>query len=258
MRFVYNDDHLLFLRENYLKLPIEALVSAFNEAFGLNKTRTQIKSTLTNHKIRCGRKGGHIKGVSRLFTHSQVEFITEKYQLHSPAKVAQLLNRTCNGSFTENQIKSFVHNHQINCPRTGRFDKGNEPWNTGTKGLMKANKTSFKKGTTPLNIRPVGSERITKDGYRAIKVAEPNKWELLQRHVWYTAHGSDNRPDNLRFIDGNKLNCELSNLQPVTNSEHIRLTQLGYSNVCDEIKPVLLNIVKIDDKVSKLKQTRNQ
>ena len=44
--------------------------------------------------------------------------------------------------------------------RTGRFEKGCTTWNANTKGLTGRNKTSFKKGSTPHNKKPMYSERI--------------------------------------------------------------------------------------------------
>ena len=252
MRFKLTQTHLNFLRLKFKTLALPELTIAFNQHFDLDKTKAQISSTLSNHKILCGRKVGIAKGVSRLFTHSQVEYITEKYKLHSPKRVAELLNKTCNGNFTEAQIRSFTRNHKISSGRSGHFKKGIVPWNTGTKGVMKPNKTSFKKGGVPYNVRPVGSERITKDGYRSIKIAEPNSWELVQRHNWAQVHGTKNMPDNLRFKDGNRLNCDIDNLEPVTNAEHIRLTHLGYSTMPDEVNPVILNIAKVEDKIYQL------
>jgi len=257
MRFKYTDEQLKFIANKFKKVGVPDVTIAFNEKFGLEKTEKQIKAAISNHKIRCGRKTGEIKGgVSKLFTHSQVEYIKEKYQNHNPKKVAELLNKTCNGSFTEAQIKSFVHNHGINCDRTGHFEKGEQPWNKGTKGVMKPNKTSFKKGDIPLNHRPVGSERITRDGYRAIKIAEPNKWELLQRYNWAKVHGNENMPDNLRFKDNDKMNCDVSNLEPVSNQEHMVLNNMGFNQMPDEVKPVVLTIAKIDVKTQNLSKGR--
>lgn len=253
MRFKVTSAHIDFLTQQFKTLALPELTAVFNKKFGLDKTEKQIKAAISNHKIRCGRKTGEIKkGVSKLFTHSQVEYIKKMYMNHSPKRVAELLNKTCNGSFTTAQIKSFVHNHGINCGRTGHFEKGQKPWNSGTKGVMKPNKTSFKKGDIPCNVRPVGSERITKDGYRSIKIAEPNKWELLQRHNWAEVHGDENMPDNLRFKDGDKMNCDIDNLEPVTNSENIRLTHLGYNAMPDEVKPVILNVAKVEAKIYQL------
>ena len=45
-------------------------------------------------------------------------------------------------------------------------------------------KQHLKKGNRPHNYRPVGSERITVDGFIEIKVADPNKWDLKSRVIY--------------------------------------------------------------------------
>lgn len=252
MRFKYTADQIDFLTREFKTLALPDLVIAFNKKFNVEKTANQIKSTISNHKIRCGRKVGLAKGYSRLFTKSQMEYIAEKYQLHKAARVASLLNKTCNGSFTEQQIKNFVHNHGINCPRTGHFKKGKTPWNAGTKGVMQANSGCFQKGEMPINHKPVGSERINQDGYREIKVAEPRTWALLQRHNWAKAYGTENMPEILRFKDGNKQNCDVDNLEPVSNQEHMLLNNMGFNQLPNDVKPVALTIAKIDAKTYNL------
>ena len=59
----------------------------------------------------------------------------------------------------------------------------------------------FAKGNVPPNHRPVGSERISKDGYIEVKVAEPNKWRLKQRVVYEEAVSDPGAGDSL-FITG--------------------------------------------------------
>jgi hypothetical protein len=72
-----------------------------------------------------------------------------------------------------------------NTGRTGCFEKGDKPWNTGTKGVCKPNSGNFKSGQVSWNKKPVGYERIcSKDGYVIVKVAEPNVFKLKHRIVW--------------------------------------------------------------------------
>lgn len=101
----------------------------------------------------------------------------------------------------------------------GQFIKGNNPWNSGTKGLTSANKTSFKKGNLPNNYRPVGSESEDKDGYIKIKTADPNKWELKHRVVWRKVNGEIPKSHAILFADGNIRNFELDNLILVSRAE---------------------------------------
>jgi len=59
----YTFKQIVFLRTGYQYMNIRSLTRAFNKRFGTSKTELQIKSTLTYHKIRCGRKPkGFYKG----------------------------------------------------------------------------------------------------------------------------------------------------------------------------------------------------
>ena len=56
------------------------------------------------------------------------------------------------------------------------------------KGLAGANKTSFAKGNVPPSTKKVGTISTRKDKnerpYMHIKVAEPNKWQMLHVYIW--------------------------------------------------------------------------
>lgn len=107
----------------------------------------------------------------------------------------------------------------------GQFVKGQVPWNKGKKGWLSGGKSSehrFKKGHRPVNWQPVGSTRLTKDGYVEIKAQEGLRaWRLLHREVWKQHHGAYPPADMaLVFIDGNKENCrDINNLQLITRQE---------------------------------------
>jgi hypothetical protein len=111
----------------------------------------------------------------------------------------------------------------------GRFEKGTTSFNKGKKwdeymsrkGQTNSLKTTFKKGNTPQNHRPVGSTRVTKDGYLEIKVKEPNKWETKHVVIWEQANGTIPDGYKLIFADGNRLNITLDNLILVSNAEEL-------------------------------------
>ena len=58
-----------------------------------------------------------------------------------------------------------------------------------------------------------------------MKVADPNKWKLKQRVVWESAHGPVPKGSCIIFLDGNKQNTDLGNLQMVKRSILVRMNQ---------------------------------
>lgn len=125
---------------------------------------------------------------------------------------------------------------------TGRIESGSTPWNKGTKGICKPSSSSFKKGHLPPSHRPVGSERVVKDGCIEIKVAEPSHWQL--KHVWLYEQHHGKVPDNhvVRFADGNTLNVTIENLVCVSRAVHgyINRKKLISSNHAELNKAILL------------------
>lgn len=139
--------------------------------------------------------------------------------------------------------------------RTGHFEKGHIPHpNARPKG---PNPTSFKKGHKPVNYLPVGTERVSTDGYVEIKMAEGiNKWRSKARIIWAQVHGELKESEILRFKDGKRLNCQLSNLEKVNRSEHARLNQMEYNAMPEEVKPVILTLARLQAKAGELEKSR--
>ena len=146
------------------------------------------------------------------YTAEQDAFIHENQYGISRAELAVKFNAHFGTSVTSEQMKTACTNRGLKNGRTGHFPKGHVPFVAGTKGFLKRNKGSFPKGHVPHNHRPVGSERITKDGYIEIKVAEPNKFDLKHRVVWREHFGEIPDTHCLRFLDNDKTNCSIDNL----------------------------------------------
>lgn len=113
-----------------------------------------------------------------------------------------------------------------------RFVKGQVSHNTGRKMTewMSAEKiertkaTRFNKGNIPQNRVPIGYERITKDGYIEVKVADGKKndnFELKQRLVWQEHNGPIPEGCIIEFVDGDKRNFNINNLRCVTRVENL-------------------------------------
>ena len=183
-----------------------------------------------------------------IFTDEIAEFVHSNYKGTGPAKMAQIINQKFKTNYSKQQLKSYYANHNLNSGITGYFEKGHIPFNKGIKGKCAAGceKTWFKKGHTPVNHKPVGSERISKDGYIEIKVAEPNKWMLKHRFVWEKENGPLPKGMIIRFLDDNKLNCNIENMVLVSRAEHIEITRHNLHSCNPEVSKVGVNIAKLN------------
>ena len=143
-----------------------------------------------------------------------------------------------------NIIKSTCRQHKILTGRTGRFEKGNVPLpNARAKGPCK---TSFKKGQRPDNWKPVGHERIdTKDGYIYIKTAEPNVFRLKHCVVWEQHHGEIPEGCVVAFIDGDKTNLNINNLELITRHELLIRNRLQLSTCPKPVRESLRLLARV-------------
>lgn len=252
-RFIYSPEMLAFIAASYRKCSVESTAELFNAAFGTQKTPQQIKAVIKNNKFTCGRTTGALnKGRFLLFNAEQIAFIKTEYKHHSIIDVTHKLNAQFGTAFTTQQVKTFTKNHGITSGRTGRFEPGIKVWNAGLKGWCAGGKsvdTQFKKGVTPLNHRPVGSERIdNKDGYIWIKVAEPNQWALKHRVVWESVNGPVPKDMMLWFKDNDRLNCDPDNLMLVTRAQNAVVNKLGLSKLPADSKQTAVLLADISIK----------
>jgi hypothetical protein len=253
----YTTEQIEFLRAGYLSMHLRDLTLAFNAQFGENKTEVGIKSTLKRYRIFCGRKPeDRLRPQFIKYTNEQAQFLRDNYAGRSVVGLTAVFNDRFGTDKTTQQIKTFVSNRGITSGRTGCFEKGNKPWNTGTKGLTGANATSFKKGNVPANRKPLGSERTcSKDGYILIKIGEqdphtgfPTRHKHKHVHIWEQANGPVPEGMIVAFRDSDKLNIEPENLMLISRAELLRLNKNGYKDAPDELKPSVLALSKLEAK----------
>ncbi|MDU0938780.1 MAG: HNH endonuclease signature motif containing protein [Clostridiales bacterium] len=180
-------------------------------------------------------------------TEEQHKFLREFIPGHTYKEIIEAFFDRFGIERTSAQIKSYIGNHKLSTGLTGRFEKGHIPANKGKKGYCSpgCEKTWFKKGHIPKNYRPVGSERVTQDGYVEIKVSDPNEWELKHRVVWEEANGPINKDECLLFRDNNRQNCCIDNLILVKRYEQVRMNQDGLFRFVGEEKDVAVNIARL-------------
>lgn len=195
------------------------------------------------------------------YTERHIAFFKEHGTV-SEKELADLFNATFGTNQAGDALKQKCIKLGIfSATNTGCFKKGSVPVNKGTKGLMQANKTSFKCGDIPKNTKRVGtiSTRQDKNGhlYMHIKTAEPNQWQMLHVYIWEHKHGKVPEGHCVIFKDKNTLNVALDNLMLVSRNELARLNQ-KYSGLDKSLKEVALKVIKIQNEVVKKVKQQNQ
>jgi len=155
--------------------------------------------------------------------------------------------------------------------RTGRFEKGHAPCNKGvpcapgTGGRHpNARKTQFSKGQLPHNTKYLGHERVSKDGYVEISIDEVNphtgferRYVLKHKHLWEAANGPLPEGMCLKCRDGNKLNTDPSNWEPISRAALPLLNGrygLGYDTAEPEVKPAVMALARLKLKARSTRQ----
>ena len=164
--------------------------------------------------------------------------IIDLYPHHSSKYIAELLGVTISKVYNtawSNKVKKSAE--YLLTPESGRiiepsianqFKPGHTPHNKGkqisAEIYEKVAPTMFKRGNKPHNTKPNGTINIRADKsgrlYQYIKIKDSH-WELLQRYVWTQANGEIPQGSVVIFLDGNYLNCDISNLQVISRRENM-------------------------------------
>lgn len=157
--------------------------------------------------------------MTKIFTDEIMTFIAENYKGKTNQELTDIVNTKFQTNFSRLQIKHYKNRNHLDSGLTGYYSKGSVPWNKGTKGVVKPNSGNFKPGHRSANWKPVGSKRVTRDGYVEIKVSNKPKWKLAHRLLWEKEIGPLKKNEALVFLDGDKTNVSLDNLELITRSE---------------------------------------
>lgn len=224
----YNQEVYNFVASHVKGITCEELVNLTNKTFGTEFTVTKMQSYKRNHGLKSDlRCNGSCK--RKLFPDEIEKFIRANAPGMYNKDLTELVNKTFGTNYTKNQIDCYKTNHHISSGLTGYFEKGHVPKNKGKKmnpeQYKKCAGTMFKKGNIPHNHRPVGSERVGKDGYMQVKVAEPKKWKQKHVVIYEEHYGPIPKGNKVIFLDRNIRNFNIENLACVTSAELARLNQ---------------------------------
>lgn len=182
------------------------------------------------------------------FNDEHLEFVKANVVGRSERELTEIFNQRFNTSLSFNQVRFFKNRHKLSNGINGKFKKGHIPANTGKKTpdevKEKLKQNLFKKGNTPKNSVPIGTERISKRDYVQVKVTNGknvNNWVTKHQYIYEQHHGPVPKGYVVIFADGDRRNFDIDNLVMVSQKELFYLNKhhLIY-NDCELTKTGLL------------------
>ena len=178
------------------------------------------------------------------WTEGEIELLTRLYPATLTAEIAKQLGMSVKQIYSKAKLLSLKKSEAYlaspsagrlhrggNAGSSTRFQKGQPTWNKGMKGLdIGGRETRFKPGNRSGKAvelyRPIGAERISKDGYLERKINDDmplqKRWRAVHLLMWEAANGPLPPGHAVTFKDGNKQNITLENLALVSRSDLMR------------------------------------
>lgn len=179
---------------------------------------------------------------NRSWTDAEDRSLRRLYATHSAAEIGERLGRSWAA------VKNRAHALRLRkTENSGRFQAGITPWNKGRQfdAGGRSAETRFRKGMTPNNWRPIGSERTSPEGYLQRKMTDTgvtHRDYVPVHHLVWRMHGGavpNHRTNALVFIDGDKRNFDINNLELVSRAELLR------RNSVHNLPPEVVQIIQL-------------
>lgn len=165
------------------------------------------------------------------------------------------MNRDSKGRF-----KKGVHYN-----RATEFQKGQTAFNKGMKQeeymseetIERTKATRFQKGQHPASYRPIGSRRISKDGYVEIKVSD-NKWRQEHCIVYEEKYGPTPRGCIIIHLNKDKLDNDIDNLMMISRAENAYMNRNNLWSTDRCLTQLCLSIAKLKLATNKKKKEKKK
>lgn len=157
----------------------------------------------------------------------------------------------------KNQVqRDETQTAKVNKKNRGRFKKGQRSWNEGTHYTAggRSAETRFSPGQTPANALPAFTtvQRADKKGKPFMMIKVPGQgMKFLNRWTWEQAKGPIPQGMMVCHIDGNPLNCDISNLALRTRAENAKLT--GTNNRNNDYRSAKLRLIAVEKRIANAK-----
>lgn len=248
-----------FCRVKGLTCTLPEIAEAVRQRFGIQMTEKMLKWYLSRRQISYRRRPRRQKWPDSiaLFLRTHPDR-TELSHEEAWKQVKEKLGI----DMTVNQFEAYLNNRRITLrgKGSGCFKPGYTPPNKGKKlseeTRRKVAATWFPRGAVPHNRRPVGSKTITKGGYVKVKTGEPNQWRLLHILNWTREHGPVPRGKVIIFLDGNRQNCDVSNLLCISRGALARANNKGVIRPSAEVTKSGLLLCELVVEVNKIRRAK--
>jgi hypothetical protein len=230
---IYTPEHLNYLKRIYKGHHSAESTKMFNRRFKLNATRKAVTSLAKRYGFKSGYKNR--TGWNKMYFEKHIRYLKKIVPNTDYKIVTKLFNEKFGFNLSVNSLRSLCKRIGVHNGFTGHFPKGHVPQNKGVRGVYYpgCEKGWFKKGNVPWDYMPVGSERVTTDGYVEVKVSDTampvqRRWKGKHKILWEKKHGKIPKGHCLIFLDGNKQNVTLDNLMMVSHPVRYVMCHLNY------------------------------
>lgn len=161
----------------------------------------------------------------RPYSAAEDNFLRQHYADQTNEWLAEKLGRSAKGLALRARKMGLRKSPEYMSAHSGRFKPGNTSWNKGKPmpSHQNSRKTQFQKGHRPHTWRPIGHERITKDGYMERKVTDTGvsrrDFVAVHRLVWEQEYGPIPDGHVVVFRSGDQLDTSLENLELISRQE---------------------------------------
>lgn len=254
-----------FLRENYLEMELVAIGEHLGRSIFAVKSRARILGLRKRERLTTSEKAQ----IRSMFPYMATRELAEKIgrSEYTVINFASRAGLRKDPDYLKECLEECGRNlHESG--RSHRFPKGHTPANKGLRrpgwsaGRMK--ETQFKKGersgVAVKLYKPIGTERVTKDGYLQRKVNDDmplqSRWKLVQRIVWEEHNGPIPKGHNIIFKDGDKRNFDIANLECVSRSDWMKRHTLH--NYPEPVKSMIHQLAGFKRKLNSYAKKQNR
>ena len=167
------------------------------------------------------------------------------------------------------QIRTWKKNHKTPSGYDTRFRSGHTPdskgkrWNEfmSKEAQERSKLNQFKKGNIPKNRKPLGEVFLRSDGYLWIKLQDGHlndNWQQYHRWLWEQVHGPIPEGFRVYFLDGDRRNCRIENLELVSEAVAATAVKVFGLTKDAEINRAILKAAELKVAITKAQERRKK